>query len=385
MRVALVCDEFYPDLGGIAHYGYELALRFAANGLDFVVVTHLHEGQAEDEVVAGIRIKRIKGLVLKSANRVISPAAFQRCHEFLLAERFNVIHGLTIYSPMSVMSALFAQTQGLASVFTCHSIMENQPQILLHFPLVPVIARTNRVIAVSNATAEFCRKLRVPDHKLVTVPNGVDTDTFRAGVDGTAFRDRLQLDSQPVVVTALRLAKRKGPDLLVDAFGEVLKLVPNARLVIAGDGAERERLERMIRRLGIGDRVHMVGTLSKEEVAELMAAGDVFVLPSSLEAFGLAALEAAATGTPVICSNAGGIPEVFQDGFNALLYVPGDKADLAESIVRMIQDPELRHELSANGAVTARQLTWDTCALRTLRVYEESYRDNASRSVHRRR
>ncbi len=383
MRVALVCDEFYPDLGGIAHYGYELALRFAANGLDFVVVTHMHDGQAEDEVVAGIRVRRVRGLVIKSANRVISPATFQRCHDFLLSERFDLIHGLTIYSPMAVMAVMFAQIQGLASVFTCHSIMENPLQILLHFPLFPVIAGTRRVIAVSNATASFCRRLRVPANRLVTVPNGVDTATFRIGLDGSAFRRELHLDSQPVIVTALRLAKRKGPGLLLDAFDEVLKLVPEARLVIAGDGAERGRLIQQIRDLGIGASVHMVGTLSKEQVAELMAAGDVFVLPSSLEAFGLAALEAAAAGTPVVCSNAGGIPEVFQDGVNALLYVPGDKSDMAKSIVRMIRDPDLRHRLSASAMTTARQLTWDTCAQHTLSLYEDSCRENASRSVRR--
>ena len=383
MKFALVCDEFHPDLGGIARYGYELALRYVNQGLDFVVVTHLHTGQPEEEEYAGIRIRRIEGLVLNRANRVVSPLALRRCIDYLARGGFDLVHGLTIYSPLAFAAVCFAQTKGLPSVFTCHSIIERRSQILLHRPFMPVIARADRMIAVSDATAAFCRRLAIADDRIVTVYNGVDTSTFRAGVDGTPLRERLDLDSQPVVVTAIRLAKRKAPDLLVDAFNEALKEIPNARLVIAGAGREEARLTRQIARLGIGDRVHLVGRLSKEGVAELMAAGDVFVLPSSLEAFGLAALEAAATGTPVVCSDAGGIPEIFQHGVSALLYAPGDKTALARSIVRVIQDNTLRDELGRKGAEAARQLTWDACAERTLTVYEEACHHNAARRLHR--
>jgi len=114
-----------------------------------------------------------------------------------------------------------------------------------------------------------------------------------------------------------------------------------------------------------------------------MAAGDVFVLPSRLEAFGLAALEAAATGTPVVCSNAGGIPEVFEDGVNALLYSPGDVRQMANSMSRLIRDGNLRKTLGDNAVRTAHGLTWAESAERTLTVYEEAYRHNASRRVHR--
>jgi glycogen(starch) synthase len=163
----------------------------------------------------------------------------------------------------------------------------------------------------------------------------------------------------------------------------VLKAAPEARLVIAGAGSEEKNLLRLVDELGIGHSVHMLGSISKQQVAELMAAGDIFVLPSSLEAFGLAALEAAATGTAVVCSNAGGIPEVFQDGVNALLYSPGNTADMAGAMVRMIQDQELRRQLSASGAIVAHQLTWEVCANRTIRIYEEALHDYQSRRLHR--
>jgi len=383
MRVALVCDEFYPDLGGIAHYGYELALQYAARDLDFTVVTHTHSGQPDEERVDDIPIKRIPGRVLERANRIVSMSTFHRCHRYLSDQRFDVIHGLTMYSPMAFMAVDYARRNGVASVFTCHSIIEPTYQVLLHLPLMPFIRGANRIIAVSNATAAFCRRLTLPAERIVTIPNGVDMETFNVGVDGAAFRSRLQLDSQPVVVTAIRLAKRKRPDLLLSAFAAVLKSAPDTHLIIAGAGAEEKRLQQLIRHYGLDRNVHMVGSISKGQVAELMAAGDVFVLPSSLEAFGLAALEAAATGTAVVCSNAGGIPEVFQHGVNALLYAPGDSADMAAAIVQLIQDAGIRGELGARGQEVARQLTWEACADRTLAVYEEALRENESRRVHR--
>lgn len=383
MRVALVCDEFYPDLGGIAHYGYELALQYAEKGIDFVVVTHLHAGQSHEEQLGSIRIKRIPGKVLERANRIVSPSTFHRCHKYLSSQGFDVIHGLTIYSPMAFMAVHYAQRKGIASVFTCHSIIEPRFQVLLHRPLVPVIRAAQRVISVSNAAAQFCHRLTIPSDKIVTVPNGVDIQAFSAAVDGSALRGRLQLDSQPVVVTALRLAKRKGTHLLLAAFAEVLKFEPEARLVIAGAGSEETNLRRLIQKLGIGPRVHMVGGISKQQVAELMAAGDVFVLPSSLEAFGLAALEAAAAGTPVICSNAGGIPEVFSHGENALLFSPGSTQDMASAMLELIRDGEMRKALGARGRNTAQELTWEACADRTIQVYEEALSENEARCLHR--
>ncbi len=383
MRVALVCDEFYPDLGGIAHYGYELALQYAAHGVDFEVITHFHTGQADEEYVPGIRIKRIKGLIATRANRIISPVAFHRCHRYLASGGFDVIHGLTMYSPLAMMAVQFAQRKKIASVVTCHSIIEPRAQILLHLPLVPILRGADRVIGVSRATSRFCRALTIRPHKIVTVPNGVDTRTFKPDVNGASLRDRLGLDSQPIAVTALRLERRKNPDQLVTAFARVLESVPHAILLIAGSGREEAKIHRQARERGISGSIIMMGQLSREQVAQLMAAGDVFVLPTRLEAFGLAALEAAACGTPVVCADAGGIREVFVDSVNSLLFTPGDDRQMAASIIRLMQDPSLRTELGANAIATARRFTWELCARRTLCVYEEAHRNNASRRSHR--
>jgi glycosyltransferase involved in cell wall biosynthesis len=147
------------------------------------------------------------------------------------------------------------------------------------------------------------------------------------------------------VLTVSRLIKRKSPELLVSAFARVLKIVPDAKLVIAGYGREKDNLSRQIEALGIANSVFMMGGLPREKVAQLMATADVFVLPSEMESFGLSLLEASAAGVPVVCSNAGGVPEVFQDGFNALLYPPGDDNAMAKAMISLIQDRDLAKKL----------------------------------------
>ena len=87
-------------------------------------------------------------------------------------------------------------------------------------------------------------------------------------------------------------------------------------------------------------------------------------------------------GVPVVCSNAGGVPEIFQDGFNALLYPPGDDNAMAKAIICLIQDKELAKKISANSVETASKFTWEMTAERTLQVYEEVLQENASSRSH---
>lgn len=383
MRIALVCDEFYPDLGGIAHYAYELALQFVANQLDITVFTHHHPGQDEEEIIDGIPVRRIRGLVHCNSNRVISPLALRRCRNHIDAGHFDVVHGLTFYSPLAMASVHLANSIGTASVLTCHSIIERRYQQLLHLPFAPIYARTDRVIAVSDAVAGFCRAITIRPERIVTIRNGVDLKTFNPEVSGEALRNRLNLDSQPLVVTAIRLAKRKNPETLLSAFATVLRSFPAAHLLIAGAGREESRLAEQVRRLDIGHAVTMLGKLSKQEIAQLMRAGDVFVLPSRLEASPLAALEAAAAGTPVVCSRAGGVPEVFRHGEDALLFSPGCADSMAEAIVMLLADNDLRTRIGTTALNTARNLTWDVCATHTWQVYEEAFSHNSARRLHR--
>lgn len=380
MRVALVGDEYYPDIGGAASYAFDLTLQLTRLGVEIVVVTHWHPGQPEEEEIAGIRIRRVRGMVLKDPHRAVSPLLFRRCNKYILDEGFNVVHGLDVYSTMALRAVRSASWHQIPCVMTCHTVMD-APFLAFWQRLLGWVFRlrkADRLIAVSEAAGHFAHSLGFAQKRITIVPNGVDLSCFNGKVDAVLMRKELGIGDRPLIVTASRLIKRKSPGLLVSAFAKVLKVIPDAKLVIAGSGREEHNLSDQVRELNIADSVSLTGGLAKEKVAQLMAAADIFVLPSKMESFGLSLLEASAAAVPVVCSSAGGIPEVFTDGVNALLYPPGDDDAMAKAIIRLIQDRELAKKISVNAMGTARRFTWETAAERTLRVYEEVLREHTS-------
>jgi glycosyltransferase involved in cell wall biosynthesis len=229
----------------------------------------------------------------------------------------------------------------------------------------------NRVIAVSGGAKGFCAALGVPDDRIEVIPNGVDLSIFNTDVDGSAMRTKLSVKQGPLVATAIRLVKRKGPEHLVNAFSKVLKAVPNAKLAIAGGGTEAANLRAQIKKLGVERSAFMLGKLQREQVAELMAAADVFVLPSLFESFGLVLLEAMAVGTPVVCTQTQGALEIVKNGEDGLVVPPGDDDALADAIVRVLSDRRLAGHLGTNGQKTVREkFSWEKTAEKTLALYK---------------
>jgi glycosyltransferase involved in cell wall biosynthesis len=380
MRVALVGDEYYPDIGGAAIYALDLSLQLAKLGVEIVVVTHAHPGQSEEEEIDGVKIRRITGLVLNNPHRAVSPQLFRRCHRYILDGEFDLIHGLDVYSTMALRAVRFAQGHRIPSVMTCHTVM-NSRLLILWQRLVGWafrLRKADRLIAVSQASARFSHLLGFPEERITVIPNGVDLSCFNGKIDAFLMRRELGVGDRPLVVTASRLIKRKNPELLVSAFARVLKAIPDAKLVIAGSGREADNLSQQVRDLNITDSVSLIGGLAKEKVAQLMAAANVFVLPSKAESFGLTLLEASAAAVPVVCSNAGGVPEVFQNGFNALLYPPGDDEAMAKAIVDLIRDRELARKISTNAVETAKRFTWERSAERIVQVYDEVLQEYSS-------
>jgi len=368
----MVCDEFYPDVGGAPLYTMGLGTALAKLGAEPIVITHTHAGQPEEDELGGVKVKRLKGFVMPRLDRAISAGLARHLHEYIKFGDFNVVHGQDIYSPMALLSIHSARKRKIPSVLTCHSVHKSGGiWRLIYQPIVSAMKRANRVIAVSGAAKGFCVALGVPDDKIEVIPNGVDLSVFNTDVDGSAMRTKLGVKQEPLVATAIRLVKRKGPGHLVNAFSKVLKAIPNAKLAIAGGGAEAANLRAQIKKLGMEKSVFMLGKLQREQVAKLMAAADVFVLPSLFESFGLVLLEAMAVGTPVVCTQTQGALEIIRDGGDGLVAPLGDEDALASAIVRVLSDQQLAERLRTNGVKTVHEkFSWEKTAKKTLALYK---------------
>jgi sugar transferase (PEP-CTERM/EpsH1 system associated) len=235
----------------------------------------------------------------------------------------------------------------------------------------------DRVIAVCElARAAEIKRARVPAEKVVTVYNGIDVERFAAlDPQATTHTRRafgVPLDA-PLLGSVGRLHPQKGlADLLV-AFAQVREHIPFARLLLVGDGALRAELEAQACALGVSDAVIFAGT--RPDVAEILAALDVFVLSSLWEGMPNAVMEAMAAGLPVVATAVGGVPELVVDGVTGLLVPPRDADGLSEAMCCLLRDPARRRTMGQAGRKRVRQhFTVERMVRQTESLYEELVR-----------
>ena len=206
----------------------------------------------------------------------------------------------------------------------------------------------DRLIAVSHAMEQKIADEGRDAAPVSLVYNGVDLERYEHQEPCCTLREDYGMEpgSQIVGVVA-RLEPEKGHATLLNAWPAVLRSVPNAYLLIVGEGSGREALERQAAELRIAHRVVFTGR--RDDVPAVTAAFDVAVLPSYREAQGLTILEAMALSRPVVASNVGGIPEMVEDGVTGLLVRPNDPAALAAAIVRLLLDHSLADTLGRAG------------------------------------
>jgi glycosyltransferase involved in cell wall biosynthesis len=230
-----------------------------------------------------------------------------------------------------------------------------------------------RILPVSDYVR---RRLLVSDHvpeaKATVLYNGIDLSRFQPPAESrAAIRLRLGVPpSDRVVASVGQLIQAKGFDHLV-AAAALLKHRPDTTFLIAGDGERRAALADQIARLGMVERVRLLG--KRDDVQEILGAADVFVCPSVWdEALGYVILEAMSVGLPAVASEVGGIPEVVADGETGLLVPPRDPAALAQAIARLLDDPAARERMGRAGRRAVHEhFSLDSAIERTLALYHE--------------
>lgn len=202
------------------------------------------------------------------------------------------------------------------------------------------------VLTVSRATALLLRRAGVPERRIRVLPNGVDTAVWRPRDPGAVRPPGLPADGR-LLVSAARLSPDKDFASLVTAFTAVASGVPDVHLLIAGDGPEREGLERLRAASPASARIHLLG--HRDDLPAVLGYADAFVLSSRAEGMPNSVLEAMASGLPVVATRVGGVEELVGDGAEALLVPPGDAVRLAEALSRVLGDPSLGRRLGASA------------------------------------
>jgi N-acetyl-alpha-D-glucosaminyl L-malate synthase BshA len=237
------------------------------------------------------------------------------------------------------------------------------------------ILQSDGLTAVSGyLRRETVEAFKVPEERIHVIPNFIDTQVYRRDKE-PCHRDSLSEPGEKIVMHVSNFRPVKRVEDVVEVFARVARKLP-ARLVMVGDGPERPRARVRADELGVGDRVLFLG--KHASVDELLACADLFVLPSSSESFGLAALEAMACGAPVVAARAGGIPEVVPDGHAGFLCEVGDVDGMGDAALRLLSDPERWQQASeAARAVAVERFSSDL----VVPQYEQYYRQVIERGT----
>jgi glycosyltransferase involved in cell wall biosynthesis len=232
-----------------------------------------------------------------------------------------------------------------------------------------VIGRfATRFVAVSNAQRALMTSVEgIPADRIVVLPTAYIPSNQSSDTD---IRSELGLPSDtPIVGTAAILRTEKALEVLIEAHVEVRRRVPDAHLVIAGEGGREEALRARAQELGVADRVHLIGR--RFDVDALLRSFDVGAMSSDWEGMPLFVFECMAAVTPLVATDVGGLPEVVEDGRTGRLVPPRDPQALAEAIAALLADPAQRAELAGAAASRLPEFRIDTVSARFADLYEQ--------------
>ncbi|MGW1278955.1 D-inositol-3-phosphate glycosyltransferase [Streptomyces tsukubensis] len=398
------------DAGGMNVYIVELARRLAAINIEVEIFTRSTAGGLPDtvELAPGVLVRHVDAGPYEGLAKEDLPG--QLCaftHGVMRAwarhrpGHYDLVH--SHYWLSGHVGWLAAERWGVPLVHAMHTMAKVKNAALAEGdtpePPSRVIGETqivnaaDRLIAnTAEESAELVRFYDADPAKVAVVHPGVNLDRFRPdpgkhGADTARdrARDRLGIPRNAFVpLFAGRIQPLKAPDVLLHAVARLLERDPSlrSRLYVpvvggpSGSGLARpEGLQKLAARLGTADVVHFHPPVGQDRLADWFHAANALVMPSYSESFGLVAIEAQATGTPVVAAAVGGLPVAVRDGSTGFLVRGHDPADYAAALRRLIDDPVLEARMGAAAALHARSFGWDAAAAATADVYSGALHD----------
>ena len=363
-RTLVITNDFPPRPGGIQTFGYEIVRRFDPESV--TVLTSNWEGAAEFDAAQDFKIVRANTQTLVPSKSTLSMA-----REIVVAENITrVLFGAA--APLGLLAAplrklgvtnIVGMTQGHE---TGWAMTPGTRQALRKIGndtdyLTYISEYTHKKIAKALSPSAAARMRRI-------VP-GVDSTEFSPDnlSSGIQLRTELGWIDRPVIVCVSRLMARKGQDELIRALPMILQTVANASLIIVGDGPYRKDLERLVKKLGLENFVHLTGKVSQTELSKWYAAGDIFAMPCrtrmggwDVEGLGIVFLEGSATGLPVIVGDSGGAVDAVIDGETGFLVDGTNTAEIADRIAYLFANPDVAKKMGEAGRNwVTQEWTWD--------------------------
>jgi glycogen synthase len=394
LRVLMLTWEFPPRVvGGLARHAGELSLALAKSGVEVEVITAHTPGSPAVEQLWPKRKSDKPGklVVHRTFPEAIHPLDFSSSihqlnfgllQQYLsLGQKFDLVHAHDWLVGQAAWT--LKQGLGLPLVGTIHATERgrhhgifNALQSYINAQEWLLTYEAGKVICCSQFMAEELKgSLTVPAEKIRVIANGVEVDRLKVPARLKAglpeFRNWWAGEQEKIVLFVGRMVREKGADVLIEAMPKVIAGWPKVKFVLVGGGASQHLWARA-HALGVGHQLHIPGYVSEDDLVRLYGVADVAVFPSLYEPFGIVALEAMATGVPVITSDIGGFKEVVRSGENGLHTWANNPDSLAWGILEVLRDPQAAQARAVRAEKEVRKdFTWEKIAAQTLAVYQE--------------
>ncbi len=353
MKIAIVC---YPTFGGSGVVATELGLELANRGHEIHFITYrqpvrlalLNPNVHYHEVnVPEYPLFHYQPYELALSSKLVDTVKLYKIE--LLHVHYAIPHAYAGY-----MAKLMLQDEGIKipMITTLHgtdiTLVGNHP----HYKTAVTfsINKSDFVTSVSQNLKENTQKLFAIDKEIHVIPNFIELHKNQNIAPQSCQRTVMANANERIITHISNFRKvKKIPDV-IQIFYKIQQKIP-AKLMMVGDGPEKEKAEQLCAKLQIQDKVIFFG--NSNEIDMILSNSDLFLLPSETESFGLAALEAMAWQVPVISSNSGGLPEVNQDGFSGYLSNVGDVEKMAENAIKILKSDHVLNEFKKNAFKTA--------------------------------
>jgi phosphatidylinositol alpha-1,6-mannosyltransferase len=366
-RIIFISTEFPPGPGGIATHTYQVAMGLTRRGWQVLVLSTQDDATA-DEIRTFNAAQPFRVVRLRRWPLAVLEGLYRLGLLFYWFLRFRPEAGMAVGERAVWLMALLGRAArlpwlafGIATEFTVIA------------PWVRSLTRwafngASRLVAISDYTRRQMTALGISAGPIRVIPCGADDHLYRVVDPGRAlaFRRRLGLEQPRLLLTVGRVTERKGQDVVIQALPHLLAAGLDVHYLMIGVPVLGKQMEELAGRLGVAERVHLLGRLDDETVVDACNACDVFVMTSrhtdtgGFEGFGIAAVEAALCAKPAVVSEQSGLVEAVVDGVTALVVPLHDPQATAAAIARLLSNPELYRRLASQALRHAREeQTWD--------------------------
>lgn len=376
MNIALLCDRFYPHVGGVERCVMDLALELQKLGNHTCVIADKTPTTLPShESVNGIPVYRLRfPYILPNPKNILSMIArsIPLVHDIgriIDTHKVDIINAHFAIHPVfyANLTKIFYPNH-VPVVATLHgSDVYILPKInLIGKILLQVnLSWSDRVIVHSMALlkeAETYSKVRDKSH---IIPNGINANEFATS------NSSLILQRRSYILSVGRFVNHKGFDTLIEASNLLHKICPEIKVLVAGYGPEKQTYIHLIRKLGLESVIDVIDSPERKKIIELMKNCTIFVLPSRSEGMPLVLLEALAAGKAIIATSVGAIPEIIEEGINGLIVEAEDPVQLADAMHKLITERDLRIKMEKRNLEKAKRYQWPTIAKAYIRVFKK--------------